>query len=100
MCYLPFLDNKFEGILSIASLHHLSNDNRRLLSLCEIYRILKPNGRCLLSFWSKNQPSKTKRKFDKFGDNYVSWNKNNETYFRFYYIFKIEELKDLILKSG
>lgn len=91
----PFLSNSFDHIINIAVFHHLSNDERRIKCLNEMYRILKPNGSILISIWSKNQPEKTKKKFKNYGDNYVSWNNNSKIYERYYYIFQIEEIKNL-----
>ena len=76
----PFISNSFNFIINIAVFHHLSNKHRRLQCLKEMYRILKPGGRILISIWSKNQPAKTKKKFDNYGDNYVKWNKNDNIY--------------------
>lgn len=91
----PYMSNSFNYIINIAVFHHLSTEQRRLDCLKEIYRILKPNGEVLLSVWSKNQPKKTKKKFQKYGDNYVPWVKENQIFERYYYIFQIEEIKNL-----
>ena len=61
---------------------------------------MKPDSRCLISVWSKNQPEKTKRKFDNYGDNYVPWNKDGEIYQRYYYIFRLEEIQTLFIDIG
>ena len=61
MTSLPFADESFDHILSIASFHHLSMEHSRIKALKEMARVLKPNGRVLMSVWSKNQPKKTKR---------------------------------------
>ena len=100
MCSLPFTDNSFDGIISIASFHHLSTNLRRQKSLKEMNRILKVDGLCLLSVWSINQPEKTKRVFNNYGNNLVDWKKGDTVYHRFYYIFKLDELNDLIHKSN
>ena len=94
MLNLPFKDNSFDAILSIASFHHLSDIDSRHKCLLEIKRILKPNGKILLSVWSFNQPKKTKRVFTNYGDNIVPWRNIP----RYYYIFKINEIKELLEK--
>ena len=58
MINLPFKNNIFDCIISIASFHHLNNINDRIKALEEMKRILIPNGRILLSVWSINQPKK------------------------------------------
>ena len=100
MCDLPFKNYTFNGIMLIASFHHLSTRQRRNQCLKEIKRVLMNGGKCLISVWSKNQPKKTKRVFDNFGDNYVEWKSNNKIYNRYYYIFKLEEIKKLISLCG
>jgi ubiquinone/menaquinone biosynthesis C-methylase UbiE len=99
MTKLPFPDNYFDAIISIASFHHLSNNIRRNECLKEMKRVLKPNGKILLSIWSLNQ-SHNKKLDNKFiyGSNIVPWKdiKRNIIGNRYYYIFKIDEITDLI----
>ena len=100
MCQLPFEDNSFDAILSIASFHHLSTPERREKGLQEMRRVLKPGGKILMSVWAITQPEHSKNygKF-KYGDNIVPW-KNKYGVIegeRYYYIFQIKELTDLIL---
>jgi ubiquinone/menaquinone biosynthesis C-methylase UbiE len=101
MTTLPFEDNLFDAIISIASFHHLSTIERRIKCLEEINRVLKPGGKILLSIWSINQ-SHNKRLNNKFvyGDNIVPFkdNKGNIIGNRYYYIFQIEELYELLSK--
>lgn len=92
MCEMPFQDNSFDNIISIASFHHLSNDKRRKQALYEMHRVLKKNGRVQLSVWSRIQPDKTRRKFQKYGDTVVNWREVP----RYYYIFSIPEITDLL----
>tara|TARA_B100000902_G_C27239465_1_gene879236 strand:+ start:443 stop:1066 length:624 start_codon:yes stop_codon:yes gene_type:complete len=98
---IPLKNNSCDGILCIAVFHHLSNYANRLNALLEIKRLIKPNGKILLSVWSISQPAKTRRTFNNYGNNIVLWNNNNgKIYERYYYIFKIDELKNLFKKSG
>ena len=64
MCDPGFEENSFEFLLVIASFHHLDTEDKRKKALQEMNRILKPDGRILVSVWSKTQPKKTKRTFD------------------------------------
>lgn len=95
MCDLPFIDNSFDAIISIASFHHLDNKERRVKALKEMRRVLKKDGLILMSVWSINQPTKSKRVFKNYGDTIVPWNKFGKIYERYYYIFKLDELKEL-----
>ena len=102
MCSLPFEDNSFDAIISIASFHHLSTPERRALCLKEMLRIMKPGAQCIVSVWSKVQPPKTKRKFENYGDNMVQWkSKDGEKISdRYYYIFKVDEIQQFFLDNG
>ena len=94
MTQLPFVDNSFDNILSIASFHHLSCTLRRDNAIKEMYRILKPGGKILFSVWSIKQLPKSKFNFNH-GDNYVKWNDHDKIFKRYYYIFKLNELYSL-----
>ena len=89
--------NSADAIICIAAFHHLSSEKHRLQSLSELRRLIKPDGKILLSVWSIIQPDKTRRKFDKYGDTLVKWNKK---YNRYYYIFQIKEILSLFAKSN
>ncbi len=53
---LPFKDNSFDKIISIAVLHHIPSRELRLKFLKEIKRVLKPNGKLVLTIWNLWQP--------------------------------------------
>ena len=99
MTNLPFPDNYFDAIISIASFHHLSDINRREQCLKEMNRVLKPNGKILLSIWSKNQSHNKKLNFE-YGINMVPWkdNKGNIHGNRYYYIFQDDEIYNILNK--
>jgi len=99
MTDLPFENNSFDAIISIASFHHLSTYERRVLALEEMHRVLKPNGRILLSIWSINQSHNNKLNFA-YGDNIVPFKNNKGEILgnRYYYIFQTEEIYNLINK--
>ncbi len=101
MTELPFEDNFFDAIISIASFHHLSTNERRIKCLEEIYRVLKPGGTILLSVWSINQShnKKLNNQFN-FGDNIVPFKNNKGDIIgnRYYYIFQLDEIYNLLTK--
>lgn len=92
-------DESYNAIICIAVFHHLDSEDKRIKALLEMKRILKLEGQILLSVWSKNQPETTKRTFT-YGDNLVPWNDHGKIYQRYYYIFKIDEIKNLFIKAG
>ena len=95
MCALPFNNESADVIMSVASFHHLSTNKRRLSALNEFHRVLKPGGKILLSVWSKEQPKKTRRTFECYGDMMVKWDQHGDIFQRYYYIFKLSELETL-----
>lgn len=95
MCALPFENESADVIMSVASFHHLSTTERRVAALNEFYRVLKPGGKILLSVWSKEQPKKTRRVFEKYGDTMVKWDQQGDIFERYYYIFQLAELESL-----
>lgn len=83
---------KFDYIISIAVLHHLDSEEKRLKALKEIKRLLKPKGKFFLTVW--NQP-------ELYGtDDYVEWKTREKIYQRYYHFFSKKELKDLFKKIG
>jgi ubiquinone/menaquinone biosynthesis C-methylase UbiE len=75
--YLPYRDNLFDAVISIAVIHHFSTEDNRLAALKELTRILKPGGKLLVTVWATEQkgkvyeeqdvmvPWKLNKKFDK-----------------------------------
>lgn len=97
-CALPFKDNTFDYSLCISVIHHLSTQERRLLSIQEMIRVLKPGGHGILNVWS--QEYQEKKKFVK-GDNYIEWkskDSSKKTQLRYYHIMSFEMFNDLIHK--
>jgi ubiquinone/menaquinone biosynthesis C-methylase UbiE len=99
---MPFQDDVFDAGMCIAMFHHLETTCRREKALREIKRILKPNAKLLLSVWSIQQPTKTRRKFEHYGDTIVPYYEPNtkEIHKRYYYIFRVPELLELFSRTG
>ena len=97
---IPFKSDTADAILCIAVFHHLSTNENRIKALLELKRIVKSGGKILLSVWSINQPAKTRKSFNNYGNNIVLWNNYGKIYERYYYIFKLEEIKKLIYSCG
>ena len=86
---LPFADNSFDCVICIAVLHHLADETRRLNALREIKRVLKKDGKALISVWG-NQP-----KYGS-GDQYVNW--NNKEKQRYIHFFSLQEFQTLCMQ--
>ena len=100
MCCLPFTDKSADSVMVVASFHHLSTDERRIQALNEFRRVLKDDGKLLLSVWSIEQPKKTRRTFDKYGDTIVSWDQHGEIFERYYHIFRLDNIQRIIDACG
>ena len=100
MCEIPLADDSVDHIMSIAAFHHLSSTERRIKALLEMKRVVKPKGTVLLSVWSINQPKKTRRVFEEYGDTIVPWNRPGNVQHRYYYIFRLEEIEWLFHYIG
>lgn len=100
MCGLPFADKTADSLMVVASFHHLSTEERRVQAMLEFHRVLKDDGKILLSVWSINQPKKTRRTFNNYGDTIVSWDQYGEVFDRYYYIFKLDNIERIIDTCG
>jgi len=91
---LPFPNNYFDKIYSIAVLHHIPSEKFRIQFFEEARRILKPNGFFILTVWKteskknlnlfiKNTALRLTGKLEK-GDTFRPWgNKDAERYFHY-----------------
>ena len=57
---LPYASQRFDAVLSIAVLHHITTPGRRIHMLKELLRILRPGGRALVTVWATDQEDKKK----------------------------------------
>ena len=69
MINLPFEDNIFDGLLVVASYHHLDNEIDRKKALEEMYRVLKVGGKCFIEVWAKEQTDKSNKNTSEFKNN-------------------------------
>lgn len=88
---LPFGDNLFDKIFSIAVLHHIPSDKLRKEFLLEAKRVLSDNGIFTLTVWNLKEKAKGEK------DVFIPWYSEKETYF---YCFNLEELIQLVKDSG
>ena len=118
---LPIKRESFDAAISIAVIHHFSNELLRMQALKEMFRIVKKGGKILVYVWAMEQKEK---KFTE-QDNFVPWHLQNKyenetkvetlqngpnimedkkidctVYQRYYHVFYKGELEDLINKTG
>lgn len=86
----PFVDNYFDYIISIAVIHHIDSEVGRLNAVNELLRILKKNGKLLITLWAFETDQYSKKKNFIKGDNIIKF-KNS---IRYYYVYD----KDMIIE--
>ena len=96
-CSIPIKDNSFDSSISIAVIHHLSTETLRVQAINEILRITKPNGLIMIQVWAFEREYNTKYPTQ---DSFIPWKSKDEIYYRYYYLFKENELDELIHKSN
>ena len=97
---VPFEDKQFDYTICIAVIHHLSTPEKRKKAIDEVIRVTKKGGKILLLVWALEQPENSRRKFEK-QDNMVTWKSKKGDLMgeRYYYVFKKDELENLINDS-
>jgi len=102
MCNLPYDNDLFDGLLVVASYHHLNNDIDRQKSLNEMYRVLKKNGLCLIVVWALEQEENKNKNLNNLqkNDNYIKWTcvQTGEVLYRYYNIYSKYDLYNEIKK--
>ena len=111
---LKFGDNTFDTVMCIATLHHIPSRELQLKALSEIYRVLKPGGKLVMTNWClMREVWRVKRivfllscffgkKRDCLGfkDLLVPWGITGNKVKRYYYAFSLAELARLVKKVG
>lgn len=93
-------------ILCIATHHHLLNREEQLKALQEMERILKDDGRVLLSNWFPSEEfieeQVEKGKFEFINESLVKvkYHFDGKIYDRYYYLFDEEEIEELCEEAG
>jgi ubiquinone/menaquinone biosynthesis C-methylase UbiE len=109
LCQLPVKGNSADGAILVATIHHLTNPDDRSLALKEVWRCLKPGGRCLLGVWAREQKKFERhladapdilKEFWEPGDILLDWKMpDGKIYKRYYHLFSEQEFKDLLARS-
>lgn len=104
MTHLPFEDNFFDSVFSIASLHHVNTKELRLQALSEMHRVLKKDHHLCIMVWNlrNNQryakelaaAKKTHSEFDLL----IPW--GDKKIMRYYYAYSADELQQQLTEAG
>jgi len=94
MTSIPYPNDIFDGVIVIASYHHLDNNEDRKKTLDEIYRILKKDGIAFIEVWSNENENEIENE----NYNYKKWNsiKTGVIYYRYYNFYKEGKLEEEI----
>lgn len=55
---MPFRDESFDAVLSLAVVHHFATTERRVSAIRELARILRIGGRVIITVWALEQKSR------------------------------------------
>ena len=95
---LPYRTDTFDAIICVAVFHHLSVVSRRHQFIQEMIRVLKPNGKLLVTVWAYEQPDN--KRFKKWnvqtnGDAMIPWCDKSQNIIsqRYYHLFHKAELE-------
>ncbi|MEK7627570.1 MAG: methyltransferase domain-containing protein [Patescibacteria group bacterium] len=109
---LPFPDNYFDKIFSVAVLHHIPSRELRLKFLSEMRRVLKKDGIAVFMVWNLWQRKGIKFQIKyfllkilglsrlDFKDVLMPYKVKNARILRYYHAFTKKELSNLFLKAG
>lgn len=96
---LPYASGTFDAVISIAVLHHLSTPDRRRQFLKEIARVLRVNGRALVTVWAAEQRHKRMKdwRIEPNGDAMIPWKDPTGMVqeWRYYHLFNKEAFVQL-----
>lgn len=89
---LPLTTGKFDAVICVAMLHHLSSKEKRDQVVQEIKRILRSDGSAFITVWAAEQP--IRESWIKLGNNdyYIPWKNKTK---RFYHLFTQQEAKEI-----
>lgn len=94
---LPFKKNSFDNVIYIATIHHLKDG--RVGSLKEAKRVLRPEGRILISSWARELDRWDLEKEE--SEVLVPWHREDgEIIDRFYHLYTLDQLEKDVVKSG
>ncbi len=103
---LPFDDDSFDIVFSIAVFHHFPSREYALKITKELHRVLKPGGKIIVTVWNLWQEQYQKfhlgefGKLGKWGNVYIPFKSGEKVFNRYHHPFKMKELKELFQEAG
>ncbi|MEM4625188.1 MAG: class I SAM-dependent methyltransferase [Candidatus Pacearchaeota archaeon] len=93
---LPFENNFFDAVLCIALIHCVKYQFIRKKIIKEMYRVMKPEAKALVTVWDKN----AKRFKNKPKRIRVPWTIGDKKVYRSYYLYDADELRKELEEVG
>jgi len=90
---IPYKDEFFNGAICISALHCIEGEDKRIKSIEELHRVLKPKSKALIGAWN----AKSKRFKDKAKEKMIGWQDKGK---RYYYLYYKEELTKQLEDAG
>lgn len=108
--FMPFRRASFDNIICIAVVHHIPTEKLRQKAIIEMAETLRSNGLAIISSWYRWQRGlifrvlkgalmKLVGEVFEFGDTYIPWSSRGKKYKRFYHLFTLKEMKNLLSSS-
>ena len=106
---------QYDFIIAVASFQHIPSATNRIFVLESIYKYLKYTGKCIMINWSFSKWFLKKYKvpvfksllkyiltlwYLKINDLYIPWKDKDITYYRYYHIFFLQEIKNLFKRTN
>ncbi len=92
---IPYPNDYFDYAICTAVFHCLNKKQQAHL-VKELFRVLKPKAKALISVWSRNSP----RMKNKPKECYVPWTIKDQKQQRYTYLFETKELENLLKDVG
>jgi tRNA (uracil-5-)-methyltransferase TRM9 len=90
---VSYKDNFFDAGICFDSLHCVETEKQREQTVKELFRILKPRSKALISVWN----IKSKRFKNAQKEKFIKWRDKGK---RYYYLYEEKEIYDLFEKIG
>ncbi|CAI5728383.1 unnamed protein product [Peronospora destructor] len=92
---VPLRAEVFDAALSIAVLHHVSTEERRVALVSELARLVRVGGQVLIVAWAFEQDENSKRRFEQ-QDVMIDREKRWVVYERYCHVYRSGELESLV----
>ncbi|MBU2562453.1 MAG: class I SAM-dependent methyltransferase [Nanoarchaeota archaeon] len=90
---LPFKKSFFDSAIWIDSIHCIPEEKNREKAIQELFRVLKPEAKALITVWNKD----SKRFKNSPKEKYIKWRDKGA---RYYYLFDEKEIHQIFEKNG